>query len=116
MNSESNWQNMSLIEQLGNIGSEVGRAKIAQETEDDRFQGAVKRALELFDRTLSDSRWSDRIDEIKMAKDCLVASTKQSLAIFISSIRSDHRESDNVRSNNSRALLTAPWKRSSSVS
>ncbi len=66
---------MSLIEQLGNIGSEVGRAKIAQETEDDRFQGAVKRALELFDRTLSDSRWSDRIDEIKMAKDCFVDAT-----------------------------------------
>ena len=68
----SSWSNQSLIEQLGNIGSEVGRARISYNHDESRFQGSVKRALELFDRTLSDSRWIDQIEEIRMARECFV--------------------------------------------
>ncbi len=48
---------MSLVEQLGNIGSEVGRAARWQNKDEKIFWGAVSRALELFNLTLTDSRW-----------------------------------------------------------
>lgn len=68
----NNWSQMSLLEQLGNIGSEVGRARISQGKDENRFQGAVKRALELFQRTISDSRWHNQRQELQMAHDCFV--------------------------------------------
>ena len=68
--SEGRWYQMSLMEQLGNIGSEVGRARIYRDKEDEeRFQKAVDRALELFDLTLNDSRWHGRLVEIGRARD-----------------------------------------------
>jgi hypothetical protein len=51
------WHSMTLAEQLGNIGSEVGRAANWQERDAKIFDGAVNRALELFDLTLADERW-----------------------------------------------------------
>lgn len=51
------WQQMSLAEQIANIGSEVGRAAKWQSKDEQTFSGAVARALELFDLTLGDSRW-----------------------------------------------------------
>lgn len=61
---------MSLAEQLGNIGSEVGRAGIYRGEKDSRrFERAVDRALELFDLTLADSRWHGRLQEIGRARD-----------------------------------------------
>ncbi len=49
---------MTLAEQLGNIGSDVGRAIRASAQHDDiRLQGALDRALELFDLTMADERW-----------------------------------------------------------
>ena len=52
------WQAFSLVEQLGNIGSEVDRAIRAHEHgRQDRFEAALGRALELFDLTVSDPRW-----------------------------------------------------------
>src|SRR3989344_77314 len=68
--AEGRWYKMSLMEQLGNIGSEVGRARIYKEKGDDeRLQKAVDRALELFDLTLNDSRWRGRLKEIGRARD-----------------------------------------------
>ncbi len=68
--AEGRWYKMSLMEQLGNIGSEVGRAKIYQDKNDkERFQKAVDRALELFDLTLADFRWRSRLLEIGRARD-----------------------------------------------
>jgi hypothetical protein len=53
------WQTMSLAEQLGNVGSEVERALRAHaQGRPDRFQHALDRALELFDLTATDARWS----------------------------------------------------------
>ncbi|MEW5805541.1 MAG: hypothetical protein AB1721_02365 [Patescibacteria group bacterium] len=58
------WQKFSLTEQLANIGAEVGRAARWQDKDLKIFQGAVFRALELFDLTLADERWRGRRREI----------------------------------------------------
>jgi hypothetical protein len=53
------WSALSPIEQLGNIGSEVDRAIRASGRNDpESFDRALVRALELFDLTLADPRWS----------------------------------------------------------
>lgn len=52
------WARLELVEQLGNVGSEVERAiraHLAGRTK--RFEGAFERALELFDLTAEDPRW-----------------------------------------------------------
>ena len=58
------WFELSLAEQLGNIGSEVSRARNTQNTNPQRFEKAIERALELFYLTLSDRRWIGRLKEI----------------------------------------------------
>lgn len=63
------WFQLSLMEQLGNIGSEVGRARKWQGKDDKLFQGAVNRALDLFDLTLEDKRWRGRRWEIARARE-----------------------------------------------
>lgn len=60
---------MSLEEQLGNIGSEVGRARAWQGKDEQSFWGAVTRALELFDLTQEDKRWKKRRAEIDRARE-----------------------------------------------
>jgi len=61
------WYELSLAEQMGNIGSEVSRARLAQGKDDERFWGAVARGLELFNLTLADKRWGERHKEIARA-------------------------------------------------
>jgi hypothetical protein len=52
------WGEFSLAEQMGNIGSEVGRAIRAHASGNAaRFDGAFARALDLFDLTAGDDRW-----------------------------------------------------------
>jgi hypothetical protein len=64
------WYELTLVEQLANIGSEVGRAARAKSTANKaRFWPAVERALELFDLTLADSRWKGRRREIARARE-----------------------------------------------
>ena len=63
------WSQMDLIEQLGNIGSEVGRARKWQYVDESRFYLAVDKALELFDATFRDRRWSGKLREIIIAKE-----------------------------------------------
>ena len=67
--AKERWYMMSLPEQLGNIGSEVGRARSAEDGNPHRFEGAVNRALYLFDLTLSDSRWGMRRVEVGRARE-----------------------------------------------
>ena len=43
------WSEYSLCEQMGNIGSEVGRANRWKEKDQKLFEGAVFRAIELID-------------------------------------------------------------------
>lgn len=52
------WLELSLEEQLGNIGTEVARAARAKESgNESRSRFALERALELFDLTIADERW-----------------------------------------------------------
>lgn len=52
------WEAFTLAEQLAHVGSEVDRAIAAWETRrPERFEGALARALELFDLTARDRRW-----------------------------------------------------------
>lgn len=69
--SAGRWYTLTLNEQLGNVGSDVGRAIRAKERCDDvRLQGALERALELLDLTLTDDRWrGPRRREIARARE-----------------------------------------------
>ena len=69
------WWELSLAEQLGNVGSEVSRAIRWTSQNPDRAQGALYRALELLDLTLADSRHRQspwRLREIARAREVLV--------------------------------------------
>lgn len=61
-----NWSKLSLAEQLGNIGSEYGRAlNWKQKNRPDYFQKAFDRMLELLDFTIADPRWhNQRLKEL----------------------------------------------------
>ncbi len=67
--AEGAWQKLSLPEQLGNIGSEVGRALRAKTLLDKT--AAAGRALELCDLTLADTRWHGRGSEIARVREVL---------------------------------------------
>lgn len=63
------WRELSLAEQLGNIGSEILRALRQEGKNEKLFWGAIERALELFDLTLDDPRWKGRHYEIARARE-----------------------------------------------
>ena len=63
------WHTMTLAEQLGNIGTEVRRARMAEHANESRFEKARDRALELFDFTLADPRWRGRLRELGRARE-----------------------------------------------
>ena len=63
------WFTFSLVEQMANIGSEVGRAQRWQGKDEGLFWGAVARALELFDLTFADPKLKGRLREIARAKE-----------------------------------------------
>ena len=65
------WFDYSLCQQMGNIGSEVGRANRWKEKDIKLFESSVFRAIELIDLTLSDKRWKKRLKEIARAKEIL---------------------------------------------
>ena len=62
------WAQFSLAEQLGNIGSEISRA-LHSRGDNDKFDRAVVRALELFDLTIRDARWKKQLKEITRARE-----------------------------------------------
>ncbi len=65
------WAELSLLEQLGNAGADVGRAIRARSGgRPERFGPALDRALELIDLTLADERWAGaRRREIARARE-----------------------------------------------
>ena len=67
--SKERWGTFTLAEQLGNIGSEVGRAAKWEGKDENSFWGAVTRALELLDLTRMDRRWKNRRVEIDRARE-----------------------------------------------
>ena len=65
------WGRLSLAEQLGNVGSEVGRMRRWRGKDERLAAGAFDRALELLDLTLADPRWRGRLREIARARELL---------------------------------------------
>ena len=66
------WSKMTIQEQMGNIGSEVGRSISAWRVHDTaRFDGALSRALDLFDATTEQliSEHSPRVKEVLRSRD-----------------------------------------------
>jgi hypothetical protein len=62
------WRQLSLVEQLANVGAEVGRMRRRGPSE---RTAAFERALELLDLTLADPRWRGRLKEIARAREVL---------------------------------------------
>jgi hypothetical protein len=69
------WHDLSLAEQLGNVGSEVSRAVRWTSRNPDLARSALYRALELLDLTLADPRHRQspaRLREIARTREVLV--------------------------------------------
>ena len=69
--ASGDWFELTLVEQLGNVGSEVSRALRWQDRDEKLFGSAVERALELIDLTLRDSRWRHRLKEVCRVREVL---------------------------------------------
>ena len=65
------WRTLEFVEQMANVGSEVGRALSSRRSGNwERSQRAFERALELFDLTSADPRWrGSRLREIRRARE-----------------------------------------------
>lgn len=71
------WASMTMFEQMGNIGSEVGRAfKAKQQNDEKRIQAAFYRGLDLIDATaaLWASHSGGRVRELLRAREEFVRS------------------------------------------
>lgn len=67
--SRERWFTLSIADQLGNVGSEVGRARKWQGKDEELFWDAAGRALELLDLTREDARWRSRRVELDRARE-----------------------------------------------
>jgi hypothetical protein len=67
--SRERWCTLPLADQLGNVGSEIGRARAWQGRDEKLFWGAAGRALELLDFTREDARWRSRRFELDRARE-----------------------------------------------
>lgn len=65
------WRTLPLIEQLANVGSEVGRAARWYGKDHQRCEQAFIRALELLDMTIADDRWRGRRKELTRSRELL---------------------------------------------
>lgn len=69
------WFNLSLMEQLANVGSEVMRAINWKNKGNQEYSRlAFERALALFDLTMADAKNSQRLKEVARAREILVDS------------------------------------------
>lgn len=67
------WFELTLIEQLANIGSEVERTILWKEKGDPQYSYmAFERALELIDLTIADPKNKKRLKEIVRSREALV--------------------------------------------
>ncbi len=80
------WASMDILNQMGNIYSEVGRTVNAKKSGDEaRFQNALSRALDLFDATVDvlNKQKSPRMREVLLAK-------YQFLGLFFAKTRTEN--------------------------
>lgn len=73
------WNNLSFFEQMGNIGSEVGRMRAWETRDPQAFRQAFVRALELLDFTRADPRWRGfpRLKELSRVRELLSAAASR---------------------------------------
>lgn len=65
------WGRLSLVQQLGNVGSEVSRALRWRDRDPQLFERAMIRALDLLDLSIRDPRWRRRLKELTRARELL---------------------------------------------
>ena len=65
------WFTFSLAKQMANIGSEVYRASKWQKRDQQLYNKAIERALELLDLTIADKRWRKRLKELTRLREVL---------------------------------------------
>lgn len=66
------WFQLSIEDQLGNVGSDVYRAfQWQKKGNQEYFQAAFYRALELMDLTIQDPRWKKRLRELCRARESI---------------------------------------------
>jgi len=65
------WFSMPLVEQLANVGSEVGRMVRWKGKDPQACEKAFTRALELLDLTITDPRWKGRRKELTRVREFL---------------------------------------------
>ena len=66
------WHELSLREQLGNVGSEINRAILWRGKDEKKYQDSINRACELMDLTLQDPRWrNERLRELKRVREMI---------------------------------------------
>ncbi|MFH0942862.1 MAG: hypothetical protein V1810_01670 [Candidatus Beckwithbacteria bacterium] len=63
------WKKFSLMEQMANIGAEVGRAINWKNKDENLAKSAFYRALELFELTVTDPKNRKRLKEINRSKE-----------------------------------------------
>ena len=69
---EVRWFKFSLMEQMANIGAEVGRAINWREKNKKESQLAFERGLELLDLTINDKKNRKRLKELLLVREMLV--------------------------------------------
>ncbi len=68
------WLKLSKAQQLGNIGSEISRARNCQDNNDfSNRQKALERCLELLDLSLDDKQWGSGLKEIARFREVVAA-------------------------------------------
>jgi hypothetical protein len=65
------WEQLTLMQQLGNVGSEVSRARRWEGRDPKLFEQAMIRAFELLDLSIRDPRWRRRLKELTRARELL---------------------------------------------
>lgn len=70
--SSGRWQELTLVEQLANIGSEVNRTMSWKKNHYGNPQNAFYRALELIDLSINDPKNKERLSEICRTREALV--------------------------------------------
>lgn len=61
-----------MAEQMGNIGSEIGRLLRWRDKDEKLCQNSFERALELLYLTIQDPRWRNRLKELTRVREFLI--------------------------------------------
>jgi len=85
--AQGRWQEMSFAEQMGNIGSEVSRARSADARGDiERRNRSIDRALELVDLTVQNQTSRPRTRELELLRNVIAHARGTASAAHLESI------------------------------